>query len=414
MLAFLLSFVQPPAAEVFSDKTGTQTISTARQDVIQSLPPLPTVWHIIWSDVVSPQKAAELKAMGFDGLFKCVAHRPNYPNPPIYAAGEWRLVEAAEGQYDWNDLRRCLDAGLQANMWVIPEIVINIPPPWFVNRYPDSLLRDSRGETVPSNVAAPYLLSPWFVASGSADADLIPFINSFLALVSDYPNVAGIMVGNFLLNNLPWRLGGGSDFTYWPIFDAYALADYQSQFGTQPPATWADYLAMSPSVQSVFRGWLVAAISGNLQNRYLPWISSYGDWKIINAPMWDDNGVQSSVFTTMTPEMVALKQAAVQSAGLPGIVINDDNMGDCGLSSLHQQDINLAYGNGFLIVGERVPDTCSWSDLFSMWQVFSPRPDGFINIQEPDPYWIGQFRTLYGPATEPLPFSVHMPAVIQD
>ncbi|MCA9986383.1 MAG: beta-galactosidase, partial [Anaerolineales bacterium] len=254
-----------PTAEGFADKATTALGEEPRQaaSATGNLPPLPTVMHILWSDVASSQRAAELKAMGFDGVFKCVAYRPNYPAPPIHAAGEWRLVESVEGQYDWTDLRRCLDAALQANMWIIPEIVINIPPDWFVDRYPDSILRDNRGEIVPANVDAPYLLSPWFVASGDADADLIPFISSFLALVSDYPNVAGIMVGNFLLNNLPWRLGSGPDFTYWPVFDAYALADYQGQFGTQPPATWANYLAMSPSAQSAFRGWLIAAISDN-------------------------------------------------------------------------------------------------------------------------------------------------------
>ncbi|MCB0015446.1 MAG: hypothetical protein KDE34_26205, partial [Anaerolineales bacterium] len=119
-------------------------------------------------------------------------------------------------------------------------------------------------------------------------------------------------------------------------------------------------------------------------------------------------------FTTMTPEMVVPKQAAIQAVGLPGVVINDDNMGDCGLASMHQQDINLAHGNGFLIVGERVPGTCGWAEMYAMWQAFNPRPNGFISIGEPDPYWIGQFRTLYGPAPEPLPFSVYAPVVLRD
>jgi len=378
-----------------------------------SLPPLPTVWHIIWSDQVSVQEAQSLKAMGFDTLFKCVAYRPNYPNPPINAAGEWRLVERVEGQYDWSDLRRCLDATLKANMWVVPEVVINIPPDWFIQRFPDSVLKDSRGITAtdPDETDAPYLLSPWFIATGAADAYLVPYINSFLNVVSRYPNVAGIMIGNFKLNTLPWRLGNNAsdDFTYWAIWDNSAKASYQTRFGTLPLSTWNDYQALNDIAKTNFRDWLTSAIRTNLQNRYLTWVSGFTGWKVINASIWNGNDVKESIFTTTTPDMTAAKQTAIKQSGVTGIVINDDNMGDCGIQSQQQEDITLAASNGFKIIGERVVglQSCDWSTVYNMWSAFSPRPNGFVNITEPDANWIRQYRTLYGPATAPItPMSI--------
>ncbi|MBN1484729.1 MAG: beta-galactosidase [Chloroflexia bacterium] len=382
-----------------------------------SLPPLPTVWQIIWSDQVSVQEAQRLKSMGFDALFKCVACRPAYPQTPIWAAGEWRLVESVEGQYDWSDMRRCLDAALQANMWVIPEIVINIPPDWFVQRFPDSLLQDSRGITLtnPDETGAPYLLSPWFIATGAADAYLVPYVNSFLDLVSPYPNVAGIMMGNFKLNTLPWGLGpsDSDQFTYWPIWDQAAQASYRARFGTLPISTWDDYQALENAAQANFRDWLTSAVRENLQNRYLPWVASFPGWKVINASIWNGNEVRESIFTTTTPEMTAAKQTAIKQSGVAGIVINDDNLGDCGLAGRQQEDIDLAASNGFKLVGERVPGlpACDWSAVYTMWIGFNPRPDGFVNIAEPDASWIGQYRTLYGTASEPLSLRVYVPLV---
>jgi hypothetical protein len=113
--------------------------------------------------------------------------------------------------------------------------------------------------------------------------------------------------------------------------------------------------------------------------------------------------------------MTTAKQNAIKLANVPGIVINDDNMGDYGLTVFQQQDITLAHGNGFKIVGERVPNSntgSSWSILFNMWQAFSPRPDSFINISEPDSYWINQFRLLYGPMIEPIK-KVYLPIIIR-
>ena len=395
---------------------GVASSSHARPT--NNMPPLPKIWHIIWSDQISDTNVQDLKAQGADGLFKCVAISPNYP------AGEWRLVETVEGQYNWNDLRRCLDTALQANMWVIPELVINIPPTWFIERYPNSILHDSRGEIIPSNIDAPYLLSPWFVASGEADTYLLPLTNSFLNLVSEYPNVAGVMIGNFLLHNLPWCLGDSSAcdnstyFTYWPIWDIYALSDYESEFGIGkvPPSTWTDYEAMDALSQMAFREWLVAAISTNLQGRYLPWIATFGGWKVVNAPIWDDGGSKASIFTTNTSEMTIIKQTAIKNSEVSWVIINDDNMGDCGLATYHQQDIDLAHSNGFLIFGERVPNlpTCGWSEMYNMWQNFNPSPDGFINITDSDPFWMGQFRTFYGTPNEPLSNKAFLPLVSHD
>lgn len=188
-----------------------------------TLPPLPKMWQIVWADDVSVNRLLTSKNLGYDGAFKCVAYAPNYPNAPIHAGGEWRLVERVEGQYDWSSLQTCLDNALQANLWFIPEIAINIPPEWFIQRYPDSLLQDSRGITATDIQAegAPYLLSPWFIAGGEADAYLQPFVTAFLDLVAQYPNVPAVMIGNFKLNVLPWKMGtnDSDNFTYWPIWD---------------------------------------------------------------------------------------------------------------------------------------------------------------------------------------------------
>jgi hypothetical protein len=88
-------------------------------------------------------------------------------------------------------------------------------------------------------------------------------------------------------------------------------------------------------------------------------------------------------------------------------------MGGCGLAPLQQQDIILAHSRGFRILGERVPGECSWQQMYAMWEGFSPRADGFINTGPADPYWVEQFRRLYGPATEPLPFRVRIPMIIR-
>ena len=55
--------------------------------------------------------------------------------------------------------------------------------------------------------------------------------------------------------------------------------------------------------------------------------------KVINASIWDNDGVKPSVFTTCTPEMTAAKQDAIEAALVAGVVINDDNMSDCGLGA---------------------------------------------------------------------------------
>ena len=373
-----------------------------------TLPPLPKMWQIVWADDVSVTRLLTSKNLGYDGAFKCVAYAPNYPNAPIYAGGEWRLVERVEGQYDWSSLQTCLDNALQANLWFIPEIVINIPPEWFIQRYPDSLLQDSRGITATDIQAegAPYLLSPWFIAGGEADAYLQPFVTAFLDLVAQYPNVPAVMIGNFKLNVLPWKMGtnDSDNFTYWPIWDEYAKTSFAGAFGggVLPPATWDDYQAMSETEKAAFRDWLTSALETNLQTRYLPWVADFAGWKVINASIWDNDGVRPSIFTTSTPEMVAAKQAAMLAAAASGVIINDDNMGDCGLQQFQQQDVILAHANGFLILGERVPDTCSWENMFLMWQALDPKPDGFINIGAADASWTAQFRTLYGAPSEPF------------
>lgn len=392
--------------------------SSARSDS-QPPPPLPKVWQIVWANDVAVPRLQELKQTGFDGLFKCVAFAPNYPAGPIYAGGEWRLVERVEGTYDWSSMRTCLDNARRANMWFIPELVINIPPEWFVQRHPEALLRDSRGITVtdPSAEGGPYLLSPWFIDSGQADANLQPLIRSFLDVVANYPNVPAIMIGNWKLNVLPWKMGANTadDFTYWPIWDQFARADYARRFGAGalPPATWAEYETMPEAHRAAFRDWLTEAIERNLQTRYLPWTEGFAGWRVINAAIWGDAGNRPSVFTTMTPEMVAAKQAAIAAAGAEWIIINDDNMGDCGLAPLQQQDITLAHGRGFRILGERVPDVCTWQQIYAMWASFSPPADGFINIGPEDAYWVGQFRRLYGPASEPFAFRIWLPMIIR-
>jgi hypothetical protein len=247
-------------------------------------------------------------------------------------------------------------------MWFVPELVINVPPDWFVQRYPESLLEDSRGitSTDPHSAGAPYLMSPWFVETGAADAYLQPLVDSFIGVVSEYPNIPPVMIGNFKLNVLPWKMGTDSsdNFTYWPIWDDNARASYKSEFGTGavPPVAWSDYQAMSTADREAFREWLTSAIRHNLEYRYLPWLSDFAGWKVVNASIWNANDVRPSIFTTGTPEMTAAKQEAIASSGVGRILINDDNMGDTGLEPLQQQDVELAHSNGFLIYGERVPD----------------------------------------------------------
>jgi hypothetical protein len=91
--------------------------SSSDRSVSQSPPPLPKIWQIVWADAVGVPQLLEHKQMGFDGLFKCVALTPNYPAESIYAGGEWRLVERAEGTYDWSSMKTCLDNARQANIW---------------------------------------------------------------------------------------------------------------------------------------------------------------------------------------------------------------------------------------------------------------------------------------------------------
>lgn len=392
--------------------------SSARSDT-QPPPPLPEVWQVVWADAVAVPRLRELKHTGFDGLFKCMAFAPNYPAGPIYAGGEWRLVERVEGTYDWSSMRTCLDHARRANMWFIPELVINVPPEWFVQRHPDALLRDSRGitATMPSAEGGPYLLSPWFIDSGQADADLQPLIQSFLDVVADYPNVPAIMIGNWKLNVLPWKMGANAadDFVYWPIWDQSAKTDYARRFGAGalPPTTWSAYEATPEAHRAAFRDWLTEAMERNLRTRYLPWTDSFAGWRVINAAIWGDADSRPSVFTTMTPEMTAAKQAAIGAAGTEWIIINDDNMGGCGLAPLQQQDIILAHSRGFRILGERVPGVCTWQEIYTMWASFTPPADGFINIGPEDAHWVGQFRRLYGPATEPFPGRIRLPMLVR-
>jgi len=308
-------------------------------------------------------------------------------------------------------MQGCLDAAYQANMWFIPEVVINIPPVWFIARYPDCLLEDVRGITAtkPDATGAPYLLSPWFIASGEGDEYIEAFVDAFMDLVSQYPNVPAVMLGNFKINVLPWTLGTGTDaldFTYWPLQDAYAIQSYQDTFGTGtlPPADWTAYKAMSFSEREAFQDWLVEAMCDNLQNRFMPWLSKFDGYRVINASIWNIDEVNSSIFTTQTTTMTAAKQQAIVASGVDHVIINDDNMGDYGLAEVQEDDITLAHDNGFLIYGERVPEKGDWESLYDMWADFNPLPDGFINIEEEttDPYWMSLFRSLYGEISEPL------------
>jgi beta-galactosidase GanA len=374
-------------------------MSVNAQDAAREDNPLPKVWHILWSDKFTPAQLKELKSYGFDGVFKCVG------------GGEWRLVESVEGEYDWRALQACLDAAYQANMWFIPEVVINVPPAWFITRYPDSLLKDSRGitELNPNSEGAPYMLSPWFVASGLGDPYIELFIDEFMDLVSQYPNVPAVMLGNFKLNALPWTMGTGEDaldFTYWPLRDAYAIQSYQDTFGagTLPPADWTAYQAMTVSEQEAFQDWLVQAMCDNLQNHFMPWLSKFDGYRVINVSIWNIDGVKESIFTTQTTTMTTAKQEAIVASGVGHVIINDDNMGDYGLTDVQQEDINLAHDNGFLIYGERVPYYNDWEKLYNMWAGFDPLPDGFINIEEEtiNPYWLEKIRTLYGEISKPL------------
>lgn len=379
---------------------------------------LPKIWQILWSNKFTPDELSNLKSMGVDGVFKCVSYEPDSPDDPVLAGGEWRLVERVEGDYDWSSLQTCLDNALAADMWFIPEVVINIPPEWFVSRYPDSLLRDYRDITAtdPNDSGAPYLLSPWFIANGEADSYLEPFISSFIALVSQYPNVPAVMIGNFKLNVLPWKMGSddNDDFDYWPIFDSYALSSYADEFGVgeSPPETMEDYLAMGDVEKSAFENWLIEAMCDNLETRYLDWLSGFTGWKVINVSIWDNDGVKESIFTTQTPSMISIKQAAILASGVHNVIINDDNMGDCWLAARQQDDIYLANENGFLIYGERVlPEVCTWEQMYDMWAAFNPLPDGLINIGNGDAYWMGEFRSLYGPISNPLT-KTYLPLVL--
>lgn len=361
---------------------------------------LPKIWHITWPDKMTQDNLHYLKSIGIDGIFKCVG------------AANWSLVEKVEGTYNWSALETCLNSSYQANIWFIPEVVINIPPDWFIARFPDSLLKDARGYTAtdPIETGAPYLLSPWFIASGQADTYIEPLVNSFLDLVSRYPNVPAIMIGNFKLNVLPKKMVNNDkdndEFNYWPLRDAYAISSYQDSFGSGalPPADWAAYESMNTSQKTAFKKWIITAMNENLQHRFLPWLSSFEGFHVINVCIWDSDDVRGSTFTTQTESMITSKQQAILASGVNRVIINDDNMGDTGLASMQQKDINLAHGNGFLIYGERVPNISNWEDLYDMWAGFDPRPDGFINIVEEtiDPYWLGMFRSLYGEATEPL------------
>ncbi len=110
---------------------------------------------------------------------------------------------------------------------------------------------------------------------------------------------------------------------------------------------------MTSSQLATFRGWLMAALEENIQTRFLPWLQSFAGWKVVNAPIWDNDGVRCSVFTTMTPEVTAAKQTAIAASGVGGVVINDDNMGSTGLMAFNQMDIDLAHSQGSK---SRLPD----------------------------------------------------------
>ena len=138
-------------------------------------------------------------------------------------------------------------------------------------------------------------------------------------------------------NSPPWKMGldDGDDGIYRPVGDGCALASYKSRCGSGPlsPSTWDDVTGISEAAGDAFRDGLTEAIRDNLETRCLPWVSDYGGWKVINASIWDNDGVKPSVFTTCTPEMTAAKQDAIEAALVAGVVINDDNMSDCGLGA---------------------------------------------------------------------------------
>lgn len=210
--------------------------------------PLPHTFKIAWWDQTLDDSWMTLqKEYGFQGIAK------------IIGAGEWTNIERKEGVFDFSKLRNSLENSWEHGFWVMPTLGLNDPPGWFIEKYPHSILKDATNQTITDYNEGGHVLSPWFVLSGEGEHYIKRFIENYLEILSDYPNVVGVFVGDHLVFNLPWYFGGNPSLEYFMCFDEYALRSYKVNFTeyqyVNPPEIYDELVNRGNQFMKDFEQW---------------------------------------------------------------------------------------------------------------------------------------------------------------
>ena len=218
-------------------------------------------------------------------------------------------------------------------MNAIPSVSINVPPAWFIQRFPGCLSQASDGKRSRNQ------LSPWFLDAAvrgetpqmrEARWLLRRYLDAFLKAVSNEPNVTGIFAGDWTL-----LFGGLYHDECLGCWDPYALADYQVGFGRgrKPPAAYTDYLHLSPGDRQAFVLWQGAG--WHFLQEYLRWIGDRAVWKFVDASTATDTvgdgNPKYGVLLTATRLNSQQKINAMVASGVQGICVDCSNLGDYGL-----------------------------------------------------------------------------------
>jgi len=237
--------------------------------------PLPHTFKIVWWDQALDDSWMILqKEYGFQGVAK------------IIGAGEWTNVERKEGVFDFSILKCSLENAWKHGFWAMPTLGLNDPPSWFIEKFPYSILKDATNQTITDYNEGGHVLSPWFVMSGEGDRFVKSFVDNYLEIISDYPNVIGVFVGDHLVFNLPWYFGSNPPLKYFMCFDEYALKSYKENFSEypylNPPQTYDELVSRGSQFMKDFERWYrepaVLAIE-----KYLTWIGDKVKYKAINV-----------------------------------------------------------------------------------------------------------------------------------
>jgi tetratricopeptide (TPR) repeat protein len=248
-----------------------------------------TFCHAWWDQALTDWWLNRAYDYGFQGIAS------------IVGATEWVDIERKNGTFDFSLLHQCMKNIARHGFWVMPRLVLNDPPQWFINAFPESILKDATNQTFTDYNWGGHVLSPWFVMSGEGDYYIKRFVDKYLENLANYSNVIGVWVGDHLVFNLPWYLGDSPLLTYFMCFDKYALESYRENFAKypyqKPPSTYDELVGRGSQFMKDFEQWYRESAAQAIE-KYLTWIGDRVKYKVINVGRIGSEAANHMIGTT--------------------------------------------------------------------------------------------------------------------